>query len=86
MQIVAERTIVPRPVQRPSDLERRPIDFGIEPPPPTPPKPEATIVKSAIDHNFDSVLESTENESKPMSPEKTVDQSGDEENWGEGIL
>ncbi len=48
MHIVAERIVVPRPIQRPSDVERRPIDFGIEPAPAAPPKPEATIVRSAL--------------------------------------
>src|SRR5665213_3429047 len=48
MKIVVERNMAPRPLQRPSDLERRPIDFGIEPTPPQPTKPEATIIKSAI--------------------------------------
>ena len=48
MQIVSERIVVPRPLQRPSDIEMRPSDFGIESPPPAPPKPAATIVKSAL--------------------------------------
>ena len=50
MQIVSERTNIPRPIQRPSDVERHPIDFGIEPPPPAPPKvglPDTAIEPAA---------------------------------------
>lgn len=62
MQIVSERTMEPRPSQRPSDIERRPIDFGIEAPPPAPAKPEATIIKGAISPEFESVQESSAGE------------------------
>jgi len=59
MRIVHERIMVPRPIQRPSDVERRPIDFGIEAPPPAPPKPDATIIKPAISRDADAVIETT---------------------------
>ena len=57
MQIAAERAMVPRPLQRPSDVERRPIDFGIEPNAPAPARPEATIIKSAISQETELVVE-----------------------------
>ena len=91
MQIVGERTIVPRPVQRPSDIERRPIDFGIESPPPAPPKPEATIVKSAITADFELIQESIEIDFQSVPPKPDVievpsEEPNGEEDWGEGIL
>jgi hypothetical protein len=90
MQIVAERTMVPRPIQRPSDVERRPIDFGIEPTPPAPPKPEATIVKSAISKDPVLVIEQTP--APDIDPPATddsptnVDATATEDEWGDGIL
>ena len=59
MKIVAERVMSPRPLQRPSDVERRPIDFGIEPPPPAPVKAEATIIKSAVERDVVVAVEET---------------------------
>lgn len=85
MHIVEERTNVPRPIQRPSDVELHPVDFGIEPPPPTPPKPQATIIKSAIECEFEIVSETTETKSETINPETDVANS-EEETWGEGIL
>lgn len=91
MQIVSERTVVPRPLQRPSDVERRPIDFGIEPSPTPPPKPEATIVKSAISRDPDPIPESSESEpiktepTKEILPPNVVAPEADDV-WGEGIL
>lgn len=101
MQIVAERLIVPRPLQRPSDVERRPIDFGIEPPPPAPQKPEATIIKSAVSRDLDPIAASVDESTNtvpvaniaavPESPvvpnnQKSENQESVEEEWGEGIL
>ena len=96
MQIAAERAMVPRPLQRPSDVERRPIDFGIEPNAPAPARPEATIIKSAISQETELVVEQVEIESLPdpakSTPHPVV--TGDEpakaeekeEEWGEGII
>ena len=96
MQISAERTMVPRPLQRPSDVERHPIDFGIEPNAPAPARPEATIIKSAISQETELVIEMTEIESLPApmkstsTPAVTSDEptkaEEKEEEWGEGIL
>ena len=90
MQIVKERTVVPRPIQRPSDVERRPIDFGIEPSPPAPQKPEATIVKSAISRDPDPIPESSDIEPtipiKEVLPPNVVAPEADDDGWGEGIL
>ncbi|WP_010583484.1 hypothetical protein [Schlesneria paludicola] len=95
MQIVAERVMAPRPLQRPSDVERRPIDFGIEAPPPAPVKPEATIIKSAVDRETIQALEVTVIESKTQTTivesisEVTIEPKRDvttEDDWGDGIL
>ena len=89
MQIVSERTMAPRPLQRPSDVERHPIDFGIEPSPPPPQKPEATIIKSAISREPDPAPESTEPKSTEIEPPpKSVADSDNrlDDEWGEGIL
>ncbi len=96
MQIAAERAMVPRPLQRPSDVERRPIDFGIEPNAPAPARPEATIIKSAISQETELVVEQVEIESLPDPAKSTPNPvvTGDEpakaeekeEEWGEGIL
>ena len=56
--------MAPRPIQRPSDVERHPIDFGIEAPPPGPVRPEATIIKSAISRDPEPALESLPNPSQ----------------------
>ena len=86
MQIVAERTMVPRPLQRPSDIERHPIDFGIEPPPPALAKPEATIVKSAVDREPELPPSKVELE-PPNEPSQEVNNDEDHnDDWGEGIL
>lgn len=92
MTLVAERTAVPRPFQRPSDIELRPIDFGIEAPPPPPPKPAATIIKSAISIDIDEIAEQTQ--SSVESPEPDPDPAPPQQDspnapaddWGEGIL
>ena len=91
MQIVAERNNAPRPVQNPSDIERRPIDFGIEPIPQAPQKPEATIIKGAIDVNDapepTSVAETSDEPSSELPAEKPSDSAPtSEDEWGEGIL
>lgn len=102
MQIVVERITAPRPLQRPSDVERHPIDFGIEPAPPAPAKPEATIVKSAISKDPDPIPESIENvrDVQPSTPKDVVHtqtstpkvedpgkaEAPVEDDWGEGIL
>lgn len=86
MRLVEERTVVPRPVQRPSDVERRPIDFGIETPPAPAPKIEATIIKPAIDPDFQSVPESVESVENTTVSEPDLTVAADEEEWGEGIL
>ena len=96
MQIVAERPMVPRPLQRPSDVERHPIDFGIEPNAPAPARPEATIIKSAISQETELIEETTEIESTPTpmisnsnsvtTNEEPVKEDEKEEEWGEGIL
>jgi hypothetical protein len=98
MQISSERTMVPRPLQRPSEVERCPIDFGIEPNAPAPARPEATIVKSAISQETDMVVQTTELEpssnSMPrpttITPDPVVTRiqpvEAEEEEWGEGIL
>ena len=92
MQISAERTMVPRPLQRPSDVERHPIDFGIEPNAPAPARPEATIIKSAISQETELIVEITEFESSPTPIESTPNplnesaKAEEEEEWGEGIL
>jgi len=95
MEIVAERTMEPRPVQRPSDVERRPIDFGIEPTPPAPAKPEATIIKPAVSRDTEPVVETTAvvesttievtPNPEPVKPPSATTESVDED-WGEGIL
>jgi hypothetical protein len=81
MQIVSERLMAPRPLQRPSDVERRPIDFGIEPPPPQPAKPEATIIKPAVSRDPEPTPQSPEAELAPEPSKESVD-----DEWGEGIL
>lgn len=95
MQIVAERTIEPRPLQRPSDVERRPIDFGIEPPPRAPEKPEATIIKSAISKEpeitpppVDTLVVENPVVTAPadQAPPADFAKENAEEEWGEGIL
>lgn len=95
MQIVAERNMTPRPLQRPSDVERRPSDFGIEAPPPAPVKPEATIIKSAVDRETVQAVEIAVNESKTETTvvesitEVTIEskpEEASEDDWGEGIL
>ena len=92
MQIVTERTNAPRPIQRPSDVERHPIDFGIEPNPVAPQKPEATIIKSAIsreDVPTPNVVEDTPISQvatgEPVAPAQ-VEPQEPEDDWGEGIL
>ena len=84
MQIVSERVMAPRPLQRPSDIERRPIDFGIEPNPPQPQKPEATIIKSAISREPDPAVEPPEVNSSTVIPMESNDSAVDD--WGDGIL
>ena len=96
MHIVSEIRMIPRPVQRPSDIERRPVDFGIEPPAPAPPKVEATIIKSAISYDFDSQTDSPDQKSVPQNngpeiPETKVTRKNDDvtdvdDDWGEGIF
>ena len=96
MQISAERTMVPRPLQRPSDVERHPIDFGIEPNAPAPARPEATIIKSAISQETELIVERIEIEStsseinsdpNPVeSRHEIAKEEEPEEEWGEGIL
>ena len=86
MQIVVERTSAPRPLQRPSDVERRPIDFGIEPTPPAPARPESTIIKPAISRDPDPIPDTTEIDSEIETSVENDDHSKDEEDWGEGIL
>lgn len=98
MQIVSERTIVPRPLQRPSDIERRPIDFGIEAPPPPAARPEATIIKGAISRETEVIPEAagapvTEDSLRqnPVAETQANDHLAEkpaevEDDWGEGIL
>jgi len=88
MQLVIEHTNVPRPFQRPSDLERHPIDFGIEPPPPAPRKPEATIIKPAVSLTPDPTEERPDDQAVESSPEPLSQDSQTEvsDEWGEGIL
>ena len=96
MQISAERTMVPRPLQRPSDVERHPIDFGIEPNAPAPARPEATIIKSAISQETELIVETLVIESSPdpnnsnrdavPTSDEPVKAEEKEEEWGEGIL
>ncbi len=86
MQIVVERNMVPRPIQRPSDIERRPIDFGIESPPPAAAKAEATIVKPAISDDFETVVEQSHPEPKIGDTPPTSDLPIAEDDWGDGIL
>lgn len=86
MQIVSEQILVPRPLQRPSDVERRPIDFGIEPAPPsTAPKPEATIIKPAISIDPEPIQESIEMEIEREIASPAVEPV-EEDDWGDGIL
>jgi hypothetical protein len=75
MQIVSERNAVPRPVQNPSDLERRPIEFGIEALPPAPQKPDGTILKATIQEDMERQDSSTTEagtveEQKPAAADK----------------
>lgn len=87
MTIVREKINAPRPIQRPSDIERRPIDFGIEPPPPQITKPEATIIKPAVEADVVQVVETIEVvETNAPSEPPEVTPSEPEEEWGEGIL
>ncbi len=94
MQISGERTMVPRPLQRPSDVERHPIDFGIEPNAPAPARPEATIIKSAISQETELIVETLvlEPSTTPINfnPDTVVTSDEtvkvEEEEWGEGIL
>jgi hypothetical protein len=81
MRIVSERTMVPRPLQRPSDVERRPIDFGIEPPPPQPAREEATIIKPAITRDPEP---NNQPNDPPVPPTELLNDA--EDDWGEGIL
>jgi hypothetical protein len=87
MQIVRERTMSPRPLQRPSDVERHPIDFGIEPSPPQATKPEATIIKPAISRDPEPEIATSEPApelaTKPVPAQET---EGETDDWGEGIL
>lgn len=73
MQIVQERTIVPRPIQRPTDIEKRPSDYGIEAPPPPAPKPESTIIKPAVslepETAQDPAIKSTNGNQQTPEPE-----------------
>ena len=88
--------MVPRPLQRPSDVERHPIDFGIEPNAPAPARPEATIIKSAISQETELIVERIEIEStsseinsdpNPVeSRHEIAKEEEPEEEWGEGIL
>ena len=98
MKIVREKTNAPRPIQRPSDVERRPSDFGIEAAPPPPPKPAATIIKPAVSLEVEELLVVETEEAcetptpsadepaspEPVSPEPT--NPNPDEEWGEGIL
>jgi hypothetical protein len=95
MRIVAERLMEPRPLQRPSDVEQRPIDFGIEAPPPQPAKTEATIIKPAISREpeptviGDQPADKSESLNRPaVEPVKIEIEpvALDQEEWGEGIL
>ena len=87
MEIVSERTMEPRPLQRPSDVERRPADFGIEAPPPPAAKPEATIIKGAISRDPEVVSEPMPVEVEPNPPVIETDNDAKiEDDWGEGIL
>lgn len=93
MQIVVERTNAPRPFQEVSDVERHPIDFGIEPKPPAPKKPEATIIKSAISADIEvsmDLITQTEipsNESKEVAqPETTVEETTVKETFTENTI
>lgn len=95
MTIVRERMMEPRPIQRPSDVERRPIDFGIDPTPPAPAKPEATIIKPAVARDVEPIVEATvivetstvEITTTSNSPEVTqAAPPTEEDDWGEGIL
>ena len=76
--------MIPRPLQRPSDIERRPIDFGIEPAPVKPAKPEATIIKGAISLDSDQVLQDPSTESAATTPAEIQDDPADD--WGDGIF
>lgn len=88
MQLVLDLTNVPRPIQRPSDVERHPIDFGIEPPPPAASKPEATIIKSAISLEIETIIEELPMPAQPPAPDPANERSTDDasDDWGEGIL
>ncbi|HEY0983711.1 MULTISPECIES: hypothetical protein [unclassified Schlesneria] len=92
MQIVSERIQTPRPLQRPSDVERRPIDFGIEPTPPQPTRPAATIIKPAIARDQEPEIKAAgaKPESELVAPPAPVPEEipvePAEEEWGEGIL
>ena len=101
MRIVAERLMEPRPLQRPSDVEQRPIDFGIEAPPPQPARPEATIIKPAVSREPEPTglgdLQADKSESMigpAVEPVKIAIEriepvapvAPDQEEWGEGIL
>ena len=97
MRLIADKTNAPRPFQKISDVERRPIDFGIEPAAPTPPKPEATIIKSAISRDSEPELKSAAvsqpsiDQAPPevlnieTPPIEAAAECTDDE-WGEGIL
>jgi hypothetical protein len=86
MQIVGERTSAPRPIQRPSDVERHPIDFGIEPTPAAPAKPEATIVKPAVSHEPEPEREVSEISPTGEIEERAEEPQKPEDDWGEGIF
>ena len=86
MHIVAERIMNPRPLQRPSDVERHPIDFGIEPNAPLPAKPAATIIKPAISQDPDPIPAPTLTDVEPVSPPEMKKEDPVEDEWGEGIL
>lgn len=85
MQIVAEYILAPRPLQRPSDLERSPTDFGIEPAPAAPAKAEPTIIKPAISNEPEIIRESIEFNIEIETTAPTEDPA-EEDDWGEGIL
>jgi len=90
MHIVAERIMNPRPLQRPSDVERHPIDFGIEPNAPLPAKPAATIIKPAISQDPEpipgTIPAAKLQDVEPVSPPMMKKEDPVEDEWGEGIL
>lgn len=83
MHIVAETIMRPRPLQRPSDVERFPIEFGIEPNAPLPAKPVATIIKPAVSQEPDPIVTADEQE---IDQGPVQEPPLEQEEWGEGIL